>query len=55
MTASFHHDGLSYLVFLIIRSILFTTINKVEIGKLCNIMKTNTRLLEQFQAPVEKS
>ena len=39
---------LSYLVYLLIRSILFTTINKVEIGKLCNIMKTNTTLSEQF-------
>jgi hypothetical protein len=44
-----------YLVYLLIRSILFTTINKVEIGKICNIMKTNTTLSEQFQAPVEKS
>jgi hypothetical protein len=30
-------------------------LNKVEIEKLCNIMKTNTRLSEEFQAPVEKS
>ena len=45
---------LSYLVYLLIRSILFTTINKVEIEKLQYNDKNRT-LSEQFQAPVDKS